>query len=146
MNGLFRNSNPSFPKFELPLSLSGISEVSHFVARDNQLKKLQEILDTTGGRRTAVVHGLGGIGKTQLAIAYIKRNRPRYSATIWLDARDETALKQSFARAAEWIARHHPSITYFAAALESRDLDETVKAVKRWLDELMLDQTFIVHR
>lgn len=106
---------------------------------------MQEIFDTPAGRRTAVVHGLGGIGKTQLAIAYIKRNRSYYSAALWLNAKDETALKQSFARAAEWIARHYPSLTYMESALESRDLDETVKAVKRWLDEPMNDRWLVVY-
>lgn len=145
MNALRRDSDPTPPTFEVPPSLSQISGVTQFVAREDQLNKLQEILTTTDGRRTAVVHGLGGIGKTHLAIASIKQNRSRYSATIWLDARDETALKQSFARVAEWIARHHPSVTYFAAALESRDLDETVKAVKQWLDELMNDRWLVVY-
>ncbi|KAK9853410.1 hypothetical protein MYU51_006489 [Penicillium brevicompactum] len=140
-----RNSNQTPTSFELPLNLSGISEVTHFVAREDQLKRMQEILETPTGRRTAVVHGLGGIGKTQLAIAYIKRNRSYYSAALWLNAKDETALKQSFARAAEWIARHYPSLTYIESALESRDLDETVKAVKRWLDEPMNDRWLVVY-
>lgn len=131
--------------FELPLNLSDISEVTRFVARKDQLEKMQEILDTPAGRRTVVVHGLGGIGKTQLAIAYIKRNRSRYSATIWLNARDETTLKQSFARTAEWILRHHPSVTYIADALKSRELDETVKAAKRWLDDPMNDRWLIIY-
>ncbi|KAF7522645.1 hypothetical protein PCG10_007365, partial [Penicillium crustosum] len=140
-----QNSNSRQITFELPLNLSEISEVTRFVAREDKLKRMKEIFDTTIGRRTAVVHGLGGIGKTQLAIAYIKRNRSHYSATIWLNARDETTLKQSFARTAEWILRHHPSLTYIAGALESRDLDETVKAVKRWLDDRMNDRWLIVY-
>ncbi|KAJ5753069.1 Disease resistance protein [Penicillium odoratum] len=140
-----RNPSPRPTTFELPLNLSEISEVTRFVAREDQLKRVEEILDTTIGRRTAVVHGLGGIGKTQLAIAYVKRNRSHFSATIWLNARDETALKQSFARAAEWILRHYPSLTYIASALENRDLDETVKAVKRWLDEPTNDRWLIVY-
>lgn len=131
--------------FELPLNLVDISEVTRFVARKDQLERMQEILDTPAGRRTVVVHGLGGIGKTQLAIAYIKRNRSHYSATIWLNARDETTLKQSFARTAEWILRHHPSVTYIADALKSRELDETVKATKRWLDEPMNDRWLIIY-
>jgi tetratricopeptide (TPR) repeat protein len=106
---------------------------------------MQEILNATVGRRTAVVHGLGGIGKTQLAIAYIKRHRLDNSAAIWLNAKDETALKQSFARAAEWILRHHPAVTYIAGALESQDLDETMKAVKRWLDEPMNNRWLLVY-
>ncbi|KAJ5658236.1 Disease resistance protein [Penicillium longicatenatum] len=140
-----RNSNPTPTTFELPLHLSEISEVTRLVAREDQLQRIQEILDTTVGRRTAVVHGLGGIGKTQLAIAYIRRNRSNYSATMWLNARDETALKQSFARAAEWIIRHHPSITYISGALDGRDLNETVKAVKLWLDEPMNYRWLVVY-
>ncbi|KAJ5160437.1 Disease resistance protein [Penicillium canariense] len=140
-----RNPNPTPTTFELPFNLSEISEVTRFIAREDQLKEIRTILDAAVGRRTAVVHGLGGIGKTQLAIAYIKRYRSDYSAAIWLNALDETALKQSFARAAEWILRHYPSITYIAGALENRDLDETVKAVKRWLDEPMNDRWLVVY-
>ncbi|KAJ5519835.1 Disease resistance protein [Penicillium fimorum] len=140
-----RNPNPTPNTFELPLNLAEISEVTRFVAREDSLKRMQEILDTTFGRRTTVMHGLGGIGKTQLAIAYMKQNRSRYSATIWLNARDETALKQSFARVAEWIVLHHPSAAYIAVASESRDLDEVVKAVKRWLDEPMNDRWLLVY-
>ncbi|CAI7658082.1 unnamed protein product [Penicillium palitans] len=140
-----RNSNSTPTTFELPLNLSEISEVNRFVAREDQLKRIQEIVNTTVGRGTAVVHGLGGIGKTQLAIAYIKRNRPYHSAALWLNAKDETALKQSFARAAEWIIRHYPSLAYIESALESRDLDETVKAVNRWLDEPMNERWLVVY-
>ncbi|KUM57952.1 hypothetical protein ACN42_g9214 [Penicillium freii] len=140
-----RDPNSMPINFELPLNLSDISEVTEFVARKDQLERMQDILDTPAGHRTVVVHGLGGIGKTQLAIAYIKRNRSHYSAAIWLNARDETTLKQSFARTAEWILRHHPSVTYIANALKSRELDETVKATKRWLDEPMNDRWLIIY-
>jgi hypothetical protein len=118
--------------------------VSHFVARKDELQKVQEALKGSG-RCTAIVHGLGGMGKTQLAIAYMKRHRFDYSAEIWMNARDETRLKQSFSRAAEWILNHHSSITYLAHALESRDLDEIVKAVKMWLDEPMNDRWLVIY-
>ncbi|KAJ5491643.1 Disease resistance protein [Penicillium diatomitis] len=140
-----RDPNITPTSFELPLNLSETSQVARFVAREDQLRRIQKIFDTPAGRRTAVVHGLGGIGKTQLAIAYIKRNRSDHSAALWLNAKDESALKQSFARAAEWIQRHYPSLTYIKSALESRDLDMTVKAVKRWLDEPKNDRWVVVY-
>lgn len=62
---------------------------------------MQELLIGTDGRRTAIIRGIGGIGKTQLAIAYINRHNSDYSAAIWMNVKDETALKQSYARAAE---------------------------------------------
>ena len=62
-----------------------------------------------------------------------------------MNAKDETALKQSYARAAEWILRYHPSTTYIAGALQSQDLDETVKVVKRWLEEPRNDRWLVVY-
>ncbi|KAK4870406.1 hypothetical protein LT330_004754 [Penicillium expansum] len=139
------NPNLTSTTFELPLNRSDISEVGHFVAREDELRKTQGILIKNAGRRIAVLHGLGGIGKTQLAIAYIKGHRSEYSAVLWMNARDETALKQSFSRVAEWILRYHSSIAYIEGALQSRDLDEIVRAVKRWLDEPMNDRWLLVY-
>jgi hypothetical protein len=145
IDALLRRPNRSPTTFELPFNLSGISEVIHFVARDNELKTMQEILDGTAGRRTAVLHGLGGIGKTQLAIAYAKQHRAEYSAVIWLNARDETTLKQSFAHIAEWILRHYLAAAHIEGALESQDLDQIVKAVIHWLDERRNDRWLLVY-
>lgn len=99
--------------------------------------KLENILQPSSVPRLAVVHGLGGIGKTQLATTYVYRHRTDHSAVLWLDARDESALKQSYSRLAEWVVQHQPSVHYVAGALKSQDLDEIVMAMKRWLDEPM---------
>jgi hypothetical protein len=41
---------------------------------------------------------IGGIGKTQLTVAYAKRHKDNYSAIFWLNIKDEEdSLKQSFA-------------------------------------------------
>lgn len=104
---------------------------------------MHKILKGPVGRRIAILHGMGGIGKTQLAMAYIKRHRVEYSAAIWLNARDEIALKQSFARIAERIQRHGLSFAYLSSAIENRDLDEIVEAVKRWLDEPANDRWMV---
>ncbi|KZL79495.1 nb-arc and tpr domain protein [Colletotrichum incanum] len=121
--------------FALPFKLPQVKSVNNFVARQEELVRLHEALTWTGERRTAVLHGLGGIGKTQTTIEYAKRHRDNYSAVIWLDARDTTALKQSYQRVAQRIARETKSVVYIQNAINSRDLDEMVEAVKRWLDE-----------
>jgi hypothetical protein len=128
----------------LPLTLSQVAEVTHFVARQTELTRLHEILGKKGERRTAIIHGLGGMGKTQLAIAYVKCHHFDYSATIWFDARDEIPLKQGFVRAAERIFRLYPSIVYIKEAVENRDMDECVTAVRRWLDEPRNDRWLLV--
>ncbi|KAK7937620.1 uncharacterized protein PG986_014488 [Apiospora aurea] len=122
--------------FSLPLDLSAVSTVEQFVARTEELKSFHEILEKPDGRRrTAVVHGLGGIGKTQLAVEYLRRYQSDYSATVWLNARDEISLQQSFAQVAERILRRHPRLTYIKLAVDSRKPEEITGAVKR-LDNL----------
>jgi hypothetical protein len=84
--------------FSVTFSLSDVPEIDNFVAREEELAEIHRTIRGDGGRRTVVLHGLGGIGKTQLTIAYAKRHRDNYSAVFWLNIKDEDSLKQSFAR------------------------------------------------
>jgi NB-ARC domain-containing protein len=93
-------------------------------------------------RRIVVLHGLGGIGKTQLTVAYAKRHRDNYSAVFWLNIKDEDSLKQSFAKVAKQILREHKQILRehsSASQLSSVDIkeniDEAIDAVKVWLSQ-----------
>jgi hypothetical protein len=113
--------------------LSNVSEVNHFVAREEELAEVHEKLGSDGRRRTVVLHGLGGIGKTQLTVAYAIRHKDSYSAIFWLNIKDEDSVKQSFARVAKQISRQHPSATRLSGVDVKGDLDEVVDAVKAWL-------------
>lgn len=84
-------------------------------------------------RKTIVLHGLGGIGKTQLAARYARRYRDRYSAVFWLNSKDKDTLKQGFLNVAERIVHDHPSLKNLETICKSGNLDEAVQAVKRWL-------------
>ena len=55
--------------------------------------EIQRSLSGDSSRRVAILHGLGGIGKTQLAVAYAKRYRDYYSAIFWLNIKDEISVK-----------------------------------------------------
>lgn len=132
MTTIARNNSA---QFSLSFSLSEVTEASHFVAREEELAQIHKILAASHDRRTVVVRGLGGMGKTQLAIAFAKRHHVKFSAIVWLNARDEATLKQSFVKTGERILQEHPSITYLEQAVTNQDVDEVVKVVKRWFDE-----------
>jgi hypothetical protein len=103
------------------------------VAREKELVDMNRTLSSHGSRSTVVLHGLGGIGKTQLAVAYAKRHRDNYSAIFWLNIKDEYSLKQSFANIAKQILREHPSVSQLSSVDMKGNLDEVINAVKAWL-------------
>ncbi|KAI9773494.1 MAG: hypothetical protein M1839_002076 [Geoglossum umbratile] len=119
--------------FSVPFSLSDVSDVEHFVARKTELLEMHDSLSGDGSRRAVILHGLGGIGKTQLSIAYAKRHKDNYSAIFWLNIKDEDSLKQSFAKVAKQISREHPSAFRLTNIDINENLDEVVDAVKAWL-------------
>ncbi|KAE9565732.1 hypothetical protein CGMCC3_g18085 [Colletotrichum fructicola] len=126
-------------------SVFNVAGVNHFVGRGNELRRLHKELEWTGKRRTAVLHGLGGMGKTQLSIEYTKQHESDYSAILWINARDETSLKQSFQQVARRIIREHPSVAYVQVAMANQEPDETAEAVKRWLNEARNNHWLVVY-
>src|SRR5712692_1820552 len=80
----------------------------HFTGRDDLLDRLHQQLAPAGQisatiRRAALtqplaIKGLGGIGKTQIAVeyAYRSRYRGRYTHTLWVNAATEETLISSF--------------------------------------------------
>jgi AAA ATPase domain len=114
-------------------SLSNVSEIEQLVAREEELAEIHRALHSDGSRRTVVLQGLGGIGKTQLTIAYAKRHKDSYSAVFWINIKDEYSLKQSFSKAAKQILREHPSASRLSRVDIKENIDEVIDAVKAWL-------------
>ncbi|KAI0107085.1 hypothetical protein GGR51DRAFT_517343 [Nemania sp. FL0031] len=119
--------------FSITFSLFDVPETYHFVARTGELIEMREALASDGSRRIVVLHGLGGIGKTQIAIAYAKRYRDEYSAIFWLNIKDETSIQQSFTKVARQILLQHPEASYLRALDPQQDQEKVVEAVKAWL-------------
>ena len=102
--------------FTIRSDTSEVPHVKHFVGRDKELNKIHEELRYDGSRKTVVVHGLGGMGKTQLALAYVQNHRDVYSAVFWVNSKSEDTLKQGYVTAARRILRIHPWLVHLKAA------------------------------
>jgi hypothetical protein len=122
-----------FDQFAVGLNLASFPEAAQFVAREKELSKMHELLHGHSSRSCVVLHGLGGIGKTQLTIEYIRRHKEKYTAIFWLNANDQDSLKLSFRDVAQQVLKYHPS-TSLLAGVDLDDLDQVVYAVKAWLD------------
>jgi len=95
---------------------------------------MHQLLHGHNTRSTVVLHGLGGIGKTQLAVEYIRRHKEKYTAIFWLNANDEDSLTLNFRDIAQQVLKYHPSTDVLASVNLEGNLDQVVNGVKTWLD------------
>ena len=64
-----------------------------FTGRDDILNRLHDYFKQS---RTIAIEGLGGIGKTQIALEYAYRYQDTYSFVLWGNAENEVALTKDF--------------------------------------------------
>jgi tetratricopeptide (TPR) repeat protein len=65
------------------------------VGRDAELKQLHETLQRRDGAVISAVSGMGGVGKTRLAIEYVTRHEQEYPGGVcWLKAREQDLAAQ----------------------------------------------------
>jgi hypothetical protein len=124
---------PGFEEFAVDLDVLAIPEAVQFVAREQELAEMHQLLHSYTTRSTVVLHGLGGIGKTQLTIAYAKRHKVKYTAIFWVNANDQNSLKLSFVHIAQQILRSQPSANVLASVDLEGNLEYVVDAVNAWL-------------
>jgi hypothetical protein len=106
--------------------------MASFTGRTEELDKLDESL--MHGKPTAVtqavgraaVQGLGGVGKTSLAVEYAHRYRKLYAGVCWCPAETRTGLLNALATLA---------VTLGAATTNEADVEKVAKAALRRLDE-----------
>jgi hypothetical protein len=75
------------------------------------MKELQQLSDIVQGagkdqRKVAVLHGLGGIGKTDIVAEYAWQNCAAYTSILWIHASTTEVLKCSFMLAVQNLIQH----------------------------------------
>jgi tetratricopeptide (TPR) repeat protein len=70
---------------------------TNFTGRDAALRELRQRLTSGNEGAMHVVHGLGGVGKTQLAVEYAHRYRSEYRFVAFVDAEDPALVASQFA-------------------------------------------------
>ncbi|WP_407913436.1 tetratricopeptide repeat protein [Kitasatospora sp. NE20-6] len=83
-----------------PPRLTNLAPLLLCLGRDDDLAWLRSTLAEQSGTaitQASTVHGLGGIGKTTLALAYAHRYRHTYGLIWWINADSPTRIEQSLA-------------------------------------------------
>jgi hypothetical protein len=106
--------------------------IASFTGRADELDRLDAILmqdkpaAVTQAVGRAAVQGMGGVGKTSLAIEYAHRYRNLYAGVCWCPAETRTGLLSALATLA---------VTLGAATAEEADVEKAAKAALRRLAE-----------
>jgi len=99
---------------------------THFTGREDILSELRAAL--TSGEPAAwkqAVTGMGGVGKTQIALEYIYRHMAKYQIIWWIRSEELATMAPDYANLAEPLGLPEK---------DSIDQTEIVRAVKSWLE------------
>lgn len=105
---------PTFSNFNIRFQLPKARNHG-FKGREDLLDKLHRALGQSESivhaaaesRRVAVIHGLGGIGKSQISIEYSYRYAFQFSSVFWIDATSQATLFQGLIAMAERLVKHY---------------------------------------
>ncbi|GFF61344.1 putative Pfs, NB-ARC and TPR domain protein (JCVI) [Aspergillus udagawae] len=118
-------------RFAVPLDLTAVPVIENFVGRQEELDKLWQYLQPKSlrSRKVAILHGLGGIGKTQLAIRFARDHKDDFTAIFWLSGKDQDTLLRSLSS----ILPRLPGRSQNTEAVNEEEVEQRARYVLRWL-------------
>ena len=100
--GKIRNAkaaNPSHNAGTVPEGLFSVPFADdHFIGREQELTRLNELFLTSN---KVALTGLGGVGKTRLAVHYAYQQKPRCAFILWVSASSRASLDTSLSQLAD---------------------------------------------
>ena len=123
--------------------------VNRFVARDAEMSRIKQVLLPTltdqMRRKVFILHGLGGIGKTQLSVAFAREYQGSYSAVFWIDGSTKERIRRNIADLASRLPQDQISeISRSYSQEKGTDVDEVVKDVLKWLSQRSNDRWLLI--
>jgi len=102
--------------YDIPFCPLEIRRNANFVGREDLLEQLKENIEAGSAgadmhMAEVVLHGTGGMGKTQLALQYVYRHNAGYSSVFWVNAATEQSLKLGFTNIMQQLIQYHAHLS-----------------------------------
>lgn len=118
-------------RYHVPLDLTGVPAIETFLGRHKELEHLWHHLQPRSSklRKVAILHGLGGIGKTQLAIRFARHHKDDFTAIFWLSGKSRETLLQSLSS----VLSQLPGQDRTVIATNEEEVEQNARQVLKWL-------------
>ena len=136
LSGIAKGEDP----FRVPFSLRGIPVMDKFVGRDAEITRLAQLMISSSTddlrRKVCVLHGIGGVGKSQLAVEFARKHQKHFSAVFWIAGSTKEKLRRSIAALAQRLPQHQISERARLYSKEAgKDFDAVVEDVLKWFSQ-----------
>ncbi|KAK0099727.1 hypothetical protein ONS96_008224 [Cadophora gregata f. sp. sojae] len=126
-------------QIRFPVTTVTMRQNAIFTGRDTDIVTIHNILDPSKRSPSlsplcVVVHGLGGQGKSQLALEYTYRHRQSYDGIFWLSSGTENGLEISFAEIARKVRRAENGGREIRATSPEGELASDIEYARDWLE------------
>lgn len=105
--------------------------IENFLGRQDELDQLWQYFQprSSRSRKVAILHGLGGMGKTQLAIRFARDHKDDFTAIFWLSGKDRGTLLLSLSS----ILSRLPGQSQKPEATNDEEVEQQAINVLQWL-------------
>ena len=142
--------------FAIPFSLPNLQRNSGFVGREYLLQSLKQAIEEVKNTLNIIIlHGTGGMGKTQLALEYVYQRYKDYTSVFWINAASKETTILGFTGIMQRLIKHYARLSedyshigrllgmagkldskgFFSVAQPS-EAQEVVEAVRQWFTAL----------
>ena len=84
--------------------------INKFVDRNTEITILAQLIVpssiNTMYRKVCLLHGIGGVGKSQLAIEFARKHQESFSAIFWIAGSTKEKLRRSITALAQRLPQH----------------------------------------